>query len=258
MTNIFPTALVILSDGAVIEGHGFGAETSNVGEICFNTAMSGYQETMTDPSFASQIITFTAPHIGNVGTNAQDIETMNPAALGMVVRERPTEPSNFRSEQSLDQWLKDHDLPGIYGVDTRALTRRIRDNGAPNGVLAVNYKGEFDLEALKKQAAEWAGLEGMDLAKVVSCTQRYEWDEKLHPLLEETSLRRRPQSIANENAEVNIDSGLRRSDEAEDYHIVAMDFGAKQNILRSLAQTGAKVTVVPAQTPAEEVLAMLH
>lgn len=227
-----PTALIVLNDGTIIEGYGFGAETINVGEICFNTAMTGYQETLTDPSFASQIITFTSPHIGNVGTNNEDMESTSPFALGLITRENPTSPSNFRSTNSLDDWLKTHNLPGIYGIDTRALTRRIRDLGAPNGVLAVNYDGEFDRDALLEQARGWNGLEGMDLAKVVSCVKPYEWTETLHELLASTS---------NDNS---------------DYHIVAIDFGAKQNILRSLAHTGAKVTIVPAQSSADDIIAL--
>ena len=234
MTDKIPTALIVLNDGTIIEGYGFGAETANVGEICFNTAMTGYQETLTDPSFASQIITFTSPHIGNVGTNDEDMECLTPFALGLITREKPTQPSNFRSTQTFDDWLKSHNLPGIYGVDTRALTRKIRDNGAPNGVLAVNYEGKFDREALLEQAKGWNGLEGMDLAKVVSCKETYKWDETLHPLLAETT----------------------SNDNKCDYHIVAIDFGAKQNILRSLAFTGAKVTVVPAQTSADDIIAL--
>ncbi len=234
MTDIFPTALIVLNDGTIIEGHGFGAETTNIGEICFNTAMSGYQETLTDPSFASQIITFTTPHIGNVGTNDQDMECGTPYALGLITRENPTKPSNFRSTATFEEWLKTHNLPGIYGVDTRALTRRIRDGGAPNGVIAVNYNGEFDLDALLEQARGWNGLEGMDLAKIVSCKESYQWDEKLHDLLAET--------ISNDNT--------------CNYHIVAIDYGAKLNILRSLSQTGAKVTVVPAETSADDIIAL--
>jgi len=234
MTDIFPTALIILNDGTIIEGHGFGAEVVNIGEICFNTSMTGYQETLTDPSFAGQIITFTTPHIGNIGANKDDMESLTPACLGLIVREEPTEPSNFRSDYALDHWLKHNNLPGIWGVDTRTLTRHIRDLGAPNGVLAVNYKGEFDREALIAKAKAWPGLEGMDLAKTVSCTQRYEWDETVHDLLPDIAQRQ----------------------ESETYHIVAIDYGAKHNILRCLASTGAKVTIVPAQTPAADIVAL--
>ncbi len=233
MSDIFPTALIILDNGIVIEGHGIGAETINVGEICFNTGMTGYQETLTDPSYASQIITFTTPHIGNVGTNKDDLENDNPAALGLIIREKPTMPSNYRSTQSLDDWLKEKTLPGIYGVDTRALTRQIRDHGAPNGVIAVNYKGEFDINTLKDMARGWNGLEGMDLAAEVTCKASYEWSSKIHDLIDTSS-----------------------NDNQCDYHIIAIDYGAKSNILRCLANTGAHVTVVPAQTTAEDIIAL--
>jgi carbamoyl-phosphate synthase small subunit len=233
MTKIFPTALIILNDSTVIEGHGFGAENTNIGEICFHTGMTGYQETLTDPSFASQIITFTFPHIGNIGTNDEDLESAKPHALGLIVREKPTTPSSFRSELDIDAWLKSHDLPGIYGIDTRALTRRIRDLGAPNGVLAVNYKGEFDRDALIAQAKNWNGLEGMDLAKVVSTEKPYEWNQTQWAL---------GNGFANQNNPT--------------HHVVAIDFGAKQNILRCLASAGCKVTVVNAQTSADDILAM--
>ena len=231
MTQNPPTAVIVLNDGTVIYGHGFGAETTKVGEICFNTGLTGYQETLTDPSYAAQIITFTFPHIGNVGTNIEDRETITPAALGLITREKPTAPSNWRNDSDFDEWLKSYDLPGIYGIDTRALTRRIRDLGAPNGVLAVNYKGEFDLEKLKNQAANWEGLEGMDLAKIVSCKQRYEWDETAWQWGESFGTVTDPQ-----------------------YHVVAIDYGAKRNILRCLASAGCKVTVVPADTTAAEIM----
>ena len=233
MSDIFPTALIILNDGTIIEGQGFGAETSNVGEICFHTGMTGYQETLTDPSFASQIITFTFPHIGNVGTNDEDLEGQTPHALGLIVREKPTTPSNFRNDMDFDQWLKQHNLPGIYGIDTRALTRRIRDLGAPNGVLVVNYEGKFDRDALIAQAKNWGGLEGMDLAKTVSTDTLYEWNQKQWVL---------GQGFANQNSPT--------------HHVVAVDFGAKTNILRCLANAGCKVTVVPAQTSAHDILSL--
>ena len=233
MSDKKPTALIIFNDGTIIEGFGFGAETTNVGEICFNTGMTGYQETLTDPSYASQIITFTTPHIGNTGTNDDDMETKSPSCLGLIVRENPTKPSNFRSTKDLNEWLKKHNLPGIYGVDTRALTRRIRDLGAPNGVIAVNYDGEFDREALLEQARGWNGLKNMDLAKNVTCESIYQWDSKLHPLLNQAT-----------------------EEKKCDYHIIAIDYGAKHNILRCLANSGAKVTVVPAQTSADDILAL--
>lgn len=228
-----PTAVLVLNDGTVFYGQGIGAETTKIAEICFNTSMTGYQEILTDPSYAGQIITFTFPHIGNVGTNIEDLETKLNAAEGLIVREDITEPSNWRAAKHLNQWLIERDLPGLCGIDTRALTRRIRDNGAPNGVLCHNAKGEFDLEDLKKKAREWPGLEGMDLAKTVSCTQRYEWTTKAWEFPEGYTELVEPTK-----------------------HVVAVDFGAKQNILRCLASSGCKVTVVPAQTAANDILAL--
>ena len=172
-----PTALLVLADGTVLEGTGFGATGHAVGEVCFNTAMTGYQEILTDPSYAGQIITFTFPHIGNVGTNREDIEAAMIAARGLVVKQDVTEPSNWRSVQHLDAWLRARGIAGLAGVDTRALTVRVRDGGAPNGVLAFPATGHFDLPALRALAEAWPGLEGMDLAKEVSCRQSYEWDE---------------------------------------------------------------------------------
>ncbi len=226
------TAVIILSDGTLFWGYGIGAEKEVVGEICFNTSISGYQEIMTDPSYAGQIITFTFPHIGNVGTNEEDIETINPAARGLIIREEITSPSNWRAKSHFNDWLKSNNLVGVSGIDTRALTRRIRDGGAPNGVIAHNQKGEFDLEVLYKMAQEWSGLEGADLAKDVSCTQTYSWDEALWDL--------KDGYVKQENPK---------------YKVVAVDFGAKRNILRCLADAGCDVTVVPANTTAEEILA---
>ena len=225
------TAVIILSDGTLFWGQGIGAENQAIGEICFNTSMTGYQEIMTDPSYAGQIITFTFPHIGNVGTNDEDIESINPAARGLIVREDITSPSNWRANKHFDEWLKSHNLVGVSGIDTRALTRRIRDLGAPNGIIAHNQKGEFDLDALHKQAQEWHGLEFADLAKDVSCTQTYNWDETRWALGE----------------------GYGRQDKPK-HKVVAVDFGAKRNILRCLASAGCEVVVVPAQTTAEEIL----
>lgn len=225
------TGIIVLADGTILYGQGFGAETDAVGEICFNTGLTGYQETLTDPSYAGQIITFTFPHIGNVGTNDEDLETTNPAARGLIVREEITDPSNWRSRQHLDAWLKSYNLVGICGVDTRALTQFIRDNGAPNGVIAYNAKGEFDIEALKEKAASWPGLDGMDLAKDVSCTQTYKWDEKCWSLSEGYTKQDKPQ-----------------------YKVVAIDYGAKRNILRCLANAGFEVTVVPATATTEDIL----
>ena len=163
-----PTAVLVLEDGTVLYGMGFGAEKTNVGEVCFNTSMTGYQEIMTDPSYAGQLITFTFPHIGNTGTNAHDIETERPASLGMIVRNPVTSPSNWRSDNDLESWLEAHELPGIAGIDTRALTRIIRDKGAPKGVLCHRRDGVFDIQALQKMAQDWPGLNGMDLASTVS------------------------------------------------------------------------------------------
>ena len=226
------TGVIVLADGSVIWGKGIGAETTMVGEICFNTSMTGYQEILTDPSYAGQIINFTFPHVGNVGTNTEDTETTNPAARGVILREDITDPSNWRSGKHFNEWLKSHDLPGICGVDTRAMTRLIRDKGAPNGVICNSPSGEFDLPALLKMAQDWAGLEGMDLAKEVSCTQSYKWDETTWELA---------------NGYGTQDKPMR--------HVVAVDFGAKRNILRCLAAAGCKVTVVPANTSAEDILA---
>ena len=225
------TAALVLADGAVIWGRGLGATGQAVGEVCFNTSMTGYQEIMTDPSYAGQIITFTFPHIGNVGANAEDVETTTPAARGAVLRADITEPSNWRASGHLDGWLRSQGLVAIAGVDTRALTRRIRELGAPHAVLAHDPDGRFDLEALRAEAAAWPGLEGMDLAIEVSCRQTYSWDE----------------------TRWRLDEGYGRL-EAPRHHVVAIDYGAKRNILRCLASAGCRVTVVPATATAEEVL----
>jgi len=227
------TGVIVLADGSVFWGKGIGAEGKSVGEICFNTSMTGYQEILTDPSYAGQIITFTFPHIGNTGTNAEDIETMTPACRGLILREDITDESNWRATNTLQNWLVSQNMSGVCGIDTRALTQRIRDAGAPNGIIAHNAKGEFDIEALKKEAAAWPGLEGMDLAKDVSCTQTYSWDETLW----------------------NIQTGHGQQT-APRYHVVAMDFGAKRNILRCLASAGCKVTVVPGNSSADSILAL--
>ncbi|WPZ36533.1 glutamine-hydrolyzing carbamoyl-phosphate synthase small subunit [Thalassobaculum sp. OXR-137] len=230
------TAVLVLADGTAIFGRGFGAAVTKVGEVVFNTSMTGYQEILTDPSYAGQIITFTFPHVGNVGANVNDHETVSPAALGCVLRADITDPSNYRSERGLDDWLKSHDLPGIAGVDTRRLTRRIRDIGAPHGALCVSPDGKFDLDALKKLAADWPGLEGMDLAKQVSCTQTYTWDTTLWGF-----------------ADDGRSDGYGTMTEPTK-HVVAVDYGAKRNILRNLAAQGCKVTVVPASATADEIL----
>lgn len=226
------TGAIILADGTVFWGRGFGAATIKVGEICFNTSMTGYQEILTDPSYAGQIINFTFPHIGNTGTNAEDIEAINPAARGLIVREDVTTPSSWRNTQDLRDWLAKMGLPGISGIDTRALTRRIRDNGAPNGVIVHAPDGKFDLPVLHKMATDWAGLDGMDLAKEVSCLQSYKWDETRWALK----------------------TGYGKLDQPK-HHVVAVDYGIKRNILRCLASSGCAVTVVPATATAEEILA---
>jgi carbamoyl-phosphate synthase small subunit len=228
------TGVLVLADGAVLWGRGFGAEGAAVGEVCFNTAMTGYQEVMTDPSYAGQIITFTFPHIGNVGTNHEDVEATNPHALGCLVREDVTAPSNFRSVQPFDAWLKSNGRIGLAGIDTRALTRRIRLNGAPNGVIAHNAKGQFDMPALLEQARAWPGLEGMDLAKDVSTLQSYQWRDGVW----------------------SLGKGYAVDEAGDDRpHVVAIDYGLKRNILRNLIDAGARVTVVPATATTLEVMA---
>jgi carbamoyl-phosphate synthase small subunit len=227
------TAALVLADGSVFWGRGFGATgTAVVGEVCFSTGMTGYQETLTDPSFAGQIITFTFPHIGNTGTNPEDLEALRIAASGLVVKEDVTEPSNWRDTERLQDWLAAQGKPGISGVDTRALTLRIRDGGAPNGVLSFPADGRFDIPALIAQAQGWPGLEGMDLAKVVTCGQSYKWDETIWAWGVGTGHQTAPR-----------------------FKVVAVDYGAKRNILRCLASAGCDVTVVPATSTAEDILA---
>jgi carbamoyl-phosphate synthase small subunit len=225
------TAALVLADGSIFWGRGVGATGVTVGEVCFNTSLTGYQEIMTDPSYAGQIITFTFPHIGNVGANLEDIETLTPAARGLVLRADITQPSNYRAVQHFDAWLKSHGLVGIADVDTRRLTRRIRDVGAPNGALVHAPDGAIDPAALAAKAKAWPGLEGMDLAKEVTCRQTYSWDEtgwqqgKGYGRLAQPRL-----------------------------HVVAVDYGAKRNILRMLAAQGCRVTVVPATASADDIL----
>jgi carbamoyl-phosphate synthase small subunit len=229
-----PTALLVLADGAVLEGVGFGATGHAVGEVCFNTAMTGYQEILTDPSYAGQIITFTFPHIGNVGANDEDIETVSlaatPGARGVILHTAITNPSNYRTRRHLDQWLKARGIIGLAGVDTRALTSLIRRNGMPNAVIAHAADARFDLDALRAEARAWPGLVGMDLVPMVTCGQRFTWDE--------TPWR------------WNIGYGRQ---EAATFNVVALDYGIKRNILRLLASAGCKVTVVPATTPASDI-----
>ena len=224
------TAVIVLENGQVFWGYGFGATAQNVGEICFNTSMTGYQEIITDPSYAGQIINFTFPHIGNVGANDEDVECDNPPARGMIVREDLTSPSNWRAQEHLDSWMKKMGLPGISGIDTRALTRYIRDHGAPKGVICHNPKGEFDIEALQKKAREWQGLEGLDLAKEVTCKKSYEWNQTRWALGKGFGEQKAPE-----------------------FHVVAIDYGAKQNILRCLASAGCRVTVVPGTASISEI-----
>ena len=227
------TAALVLADGTAFWGTGLGATGVRVGEVCFNTSITGYQEILTDPSYAGQIITFTFPHVGNVGANDEDIESLDPAALGLVLRADITEPSNWRALSHLDVWLKAKKLIGISGVDTRALTRRIRDLGAPHGALMhANAKDTIDTAALTKEAKGWPGLEGMDLAKDVSCRQSYSWNETRWRFPKGYGTLEKPR-----------------------FKVVAVDYGAKRNILRSLADQGCDVTVVPASTSAEDILA---
>ncbi len=225
------TAALVLADGAVFWGKGIGALRMTVGEVCFNTSMTGYQEIVTDPSYAGQIITFTFPHIGNVGANAEDIEATTPAARGVVLRLDITEPANWRATRKLDEWLRSNDLPGITGIDTRQLTRRIRDAGAPTGVIVHGLPGEVDIAAALAAARVWPGLEGMDLAKDVTTRQTYGWDE----------------------TQWHLGAGYGRQ-KAPKHHVVAMDFGAKRNILRCLASAGCKVTVVPASASFDDIM----
>jgi carbamoyl-phosphate synthase small subunit len=232
-----PTALLVLADGTVIDGTGFGAVGHAVGEVCFNTAMTGYEEILTDPSYAGQIITFTFPHIGNVGTNEEDIETVNmaatPGARGVILHSAITNQSNYRATRHLDAWLKARGIVGLCGVDTRALTSLIRTKGMPNAVIAHAPDGTFDLDALKKEARAWPGLVGMDLVPMVTSGQRFDWDE----------------------TPWQWEKGYGRQD-APAFRVVAIDYGIKRNILRQLAGAGVKVTVVPATTSAEDIMAL--
>jgi carbamoyl-phosphate synthase small subunit len=227
------TGVLVLASGDVVWGRGFGAEGQAVGEVCFHTAMTGYQEIMTDPSFAGQIINFTFPHIGNVGANPDDVEAEDPHALGMIVREDVTEPSNFRAAEHLDAWMKKHERVGLAGVDTRALTRRIRLGGAPNGVIAHSKDGKFDVPLLLKMAQEWPGLEGMDLAITVSCETHFGWKDGVW----------------------RLGAGYDTSVPGEGRpHVVAIDYGSKRNIFRNLVRAGADVTVLPATATFEQAM----
>ena len=227
-----PTACLALADGTLFYGYGFGATGQAEAELCFNTAMTGYQEIMTDPSYAGQIVTFTFPHIGNTGVTPEDDETAEPVAAGMVVKLDPTEPSNWRATQDLASWLAAKGRIGIGGVDTRRLTRAIRQQGAPHVAISHNPDGNFYVEALVKAARGFKGLVGLDLAKEVTCAQSYHWDEMRWAW---------PEGYARQ--------------EAPRHKVVAIDYGAKRNILRCLASTGCDVIVLPATATADEVLA---
>ncbi|MBO0749408.1 MAG: glutamine-hydrolyzing carbamoyl-phosphate synthase small subunit [Porphyrobacter sp.] len=228
------TGVLVFADGTIVWGRGFGHIGSAVGEVCFNTAMTGYQEVMTDPSYAGQIVTFTFPHIGNVGANAEDIESEVEGAVGCVVREDPTDPSNFRAERDFDAWMKGHLKIGLAGVDTRALTRRIRLKGAPNAVIAHEPHGNFNIPALLKRAQGWPGLEGMDLAQRVSREKHHGW----------------------EGGPWELGQGYGQAPREARPHVVAVDYGSKDNIFRNLVKAGARVTVVPAKTGLDEILAL--
>ena len=227
-----PTACIALADGTLFYGKGFGATGIRIAELCFNTAMTGYQEIMTDPSYAGQIVTFTFPHIGNTGVTPEDDETQDPVAEGMVVKWDPTEPSNWRTTEHLTPWLERRGRLGIGGVDTRRLTRAIRAQGAPHVAMAHDPDGNFDAESLVAQARAFSGLEGLDLAKTVTCAQSYRWDEQRWAWPEGYTKRSGP-----------------------GFKVVALDYGAKRNILRCLASAGCDVTVLPATSTAEDVLA---
>ena len=230
------TGVLALADGTIFQGVGCGATGAALGEVVFNTAMTGYQEILTDPSYMSQILAFTFPHVGNVGVNVEDIEQIgggsDTSAKGAIFRDVPTDPANYRAESDFDGWMKRRGVVGLAGIDTRALTARIRDTGAPHAVIAHDPNGNFDLDALVAEAKAWTGLVGLDLAKPASTLQAFEWDEGLWEWPE----------------------GHPRVD-AADKTVVVIDYGVKRNILRALASTGAKITVVPATTTAEEVLA---
>ncbi len=231
------TAVLVLQDGTVLEGFGIGATGEATGEVCFNTAMTGYQEILTDPSYAGQIITFTFPHIGNVGTNDEDTESVNAASSsgvrGAILAAPVTDPSNWRASRHLDAWLKARGIIGLTGIDTRALTALIREQGMPNAVIAHDPDGRFDFEALKKQAVSLPSMDGLDLVPMVTSTQRFEWEETTWSLGEGYGKQTEPK-----------------------HHVVAIDYGVKRNILRLLARSGCKVTVLPATASAEDVLAL--
>ncbi|MGE4610676.1 MAG: glutamine-hydrolyzing carbamoyl-phosphate synthase small subunit [Paracoccaceae bacterium] len=231
-SHAHPTAVIVLADGQVFYGNGFGAQGVAIAELCFNTAMTGYQEIMTDPSYAGQVVTFTFPHIGNTGVNPEDDETADPVAAGIVVKWDPTHPSSYRATEGLAQWMKKRSRIGIGGIDTRRLTRAIRMQGAPHMAMEYRADGDFDLDDLLAKAKGFAGLEGMDLAKEVTCAQSYQWNEMRWAWPDGFPTRQ----IAG-------------------HKVVAIDYGAKRNILRCLASAGCDVTVLPATATAEEILA---
>jgi len=234
-----PSALLVLADGTVIEGKGIGATGKVQAEVCFNTALTGYEEILTDPSYLGQIVTFTFPHIGNVGTNEEDIEDLTPAArhgaVGVIFKADITEPSNYRAAKHLDQWLKARGIIGMCGIDTRALTAWIRENGMPNGVIAHDPNGVFDIDQLKADAKAWSGLEGLDLAKVASSGQSSQWSQTPW--------------VWNEGY------GELSADDVK-YHVVCLDYGVKRNILRLFSGLDCKVTVLPATASTDDVLAL--
>ncbi|HPA38244.1 MAG TPA: glutamine-hydrolyzing carbamoyl-phosphate synthase small subunit [Phenylobacterium sp.] len=230
------TGVLVLADGTVLQGVGVGTTGDAIGEVCFNTAMTGYQEILTDPSYMAQIVAFTFPHVGNVGVNVEDLEQMSgsaeTAARGAIFRDVPTPPANWRSSDTLDAWMKRRGVVGLAGVDTRALTRAIRENGMPHGVIAHDPEGKFDIPALVAKAKAWAGLVGLDLAKDATCLQPFTYEEGLYDWPEGYAKPGQPK-----------------------YDVVVIDYGVKRNILRALTSVGARVTVVPAKTSAEDILA---
>ncbi len=261
--------MIVFADGRTVWGRGFGAEGSAVGELCFNTAMTGYQEVMTDPSYAKQVVAFTFPHIGNVGANEEDVEAGAAHALGCLVREAVTSPSNFRSTQDFPSWMAATGRIGVSGVDTRALTRLVRREGPPTVAFAHDARGEFDLDALQREAAEWPGLEGMDLAKEVSRGQLEAWSGGKWRLGEGYALCPLPHAggagggdTAQTNAALSDDrpphpsipSREREGRQGRIPHVVAIDYGAKRNIFRNLVAAGARVTIVPAGASFDEVM----
>ena len=253
------TGVLVLASGEILWGKGFGAEGSAVGEVCFNTAMTGYQEVMTDPSYAKQIVNFTFPHIGNVGSNIEDMEATNAHAIGCITRQDVTDPSNFRSTQHFDAWMRANGRIGLSGLDTRALTRLIRLRGAPNAVIAHAADGKFDIPALMMMAQSWAGLEGMDLAKDVTTLQSYKWDAGLWKLGEGYTT---PGTVLSGTVPNNATSATsplgtvpKGTVPAPRRKVVAIDYGIKRNILRNLVDVGCDVTVVPATASFEDIMA---